>query len=113
MSNTGTKDFNLGHPIHNFSVLLPKNLLSFVPVLNMLQTNKGFCPRIGRVIEVSQYWLSYPIDDSATKYEYTEITEDNVKVSQQLNYNFILKDVVSWIFPSYSYPLHKSENNMI
>jgi len=26
-----------------------------------------------------------------------------VKVSQQLNYNFILKDVESWILPSYSY----------
>jgi len=29
------------------------------------------------------------IDDSTTKYKYTEIRENSVNVSQQLNYNFI------------------------
>ena len=55
---------------------------------------------------VAPYWEIFEkpiIDDSTTKYEYTEIRENNVNVSQQLNYSFILKDVESWILPSDSY----------
>ena len=49
---------------------------------------------------VAPYWeifVKLIIDDSTTKYEYTEIRENNVNVSHQLDYNFILKDVESWI----------------
>ena len=38
------------------------------------------------------------VDDFTTKYR-----ENNLNVSQQLNYNFILKDVESWIHLSDSY----------
>ena len=55
---------------------------------------------------VASYWEIFEnpiIDDSTTKYEYTEIRENNVNLFQQLNCNFILKDVKSWILPSDSY----------
>ena len=35
------------------------------------------------------------INDSTTKYDNTGIRDNNANVSQQLNYNFILKDVES------------------
>ena len=50
-----------------------------------------------------QYLKKVIIDDSTTKCEYTEIRENNVNVSQQLNYNFIWKDSESLVLTSDSY----------
>ena len=61
---------------------------------------------------VAPYWEIFEkpiVNDSTTKYEYTEIRENNVNVSQQSNHNFILKDVESLILPSDSY-LYTKEN---
>jgi hypothetical protein len=55
---------------------------------------------------VAPYWEIFGnpiIDDYTIKYEYTEIEETNVNVSQRLNCNFILKDAEYGIFQSYSY----------
>ena len=60
MFNTGTKDFNLGHPIHTLVWVASKKPVVFCPSIGHVAIQPNILSRIGRVIEVSQYWLSYP-----------------------------------------------------
>jgi len=55
---------------------------------------------------VTPHWEIFEnpiVDDFSTEYEYTEINENNVNASQRLNYNFIFKELESWILQSDSY----------